>query len=327
MAKKTNTAEVAETRIDSAESLKDRILAACELDGADSKNVENLLALMYAVKDEQAEAAKKKADGLAPNGERMNEILGELEIKAKEYNEAYEYHELEQTKHISAEMDDLVDEYNDLAEAEILRTCRLAEKPLVEAAVRLKYETITYKDVALDKEDKGNTTRVVDWNARYIDTQKLHKAQPGGVGEDTSWIHAVQRLNYLLTLRQAYKLEIPERDLNKIADCYAMKQEAKKFEGLQMDSQATYDVIQADIDKIIKMMIGEEYSATAADVAYLDGVYSRKSSKSKLTVSVSNHSNMRNHMLDICHRAITGEYYSVDAKLNKKAAEKWESEH
>ena len=323
--------EAMEAYLNPEASIEDRVRAACALDGADEKNFKNILALMHAVQAEQAEtakaAAKNSSDGMAPNGERMNEIFSELEDKAKAYNDAYEYHEVDETARISKEMDDLVDEYNDLAEAEVLRLCRLAEKPLVEAAVRLKYATITYKDVALDKEDKGNTTRVVDWNSRYIDTQKLHKAEKNGVGEDSNWIYAVQRLNYLLTVRKAYNLGIPERDFNKISDCYAMKQEAKKIEGLLTNETATKSVIQADIDHIIKMMVGDEYSATPADVEYLESVYSRKSTRTKLTVAASNHSNMRNHMLDICHRAITGEYYSVDAKLSKKAVEKWESEH
>lgn len=261
------------------------------------------------------------------NSDRMNEIATELGVKAKRWNEAFRYHETNICADVTADMDKLVEEYNDLAEAEALRLCRATDAPLLEAARRLKYGTISYKDAPEDPKNKADLTRSITFGVKYIDTEKLHKSVPGGVGKDASWLTAIQRLNFLLTIRQAYKLGIPKEGLDKISNCYAMKQEAKKFEGLQMDSQATDDVIQADIDKIIKMMIGDEYSAIPGDVAYLEAVYAKKSSKKNLQVAVSNHTNMRNHMMDIAHRACTGEEYTVEVKLNKKAVEAWDAAH
>lgn len=250
----------------------------------------------------------------------MSELLVRIEENCKKFNTAKEYNEYEEMSRITKDLDADVASYNEMAEAETIRVLHESPKPLLAAAVMLKYATIGYRDVAIDPEDKDHTERQINFGLKYIDTQKLHKHTSKGVGEDPNWIYAVQKLNFLLTVRQAKRLDIDPALINA---CYSMKQEAKKFEGLQTDSEAVDEIILQDIDRIVKMMIGESYSAKMADVAFLQGVYTKKSSKSALTVSASNHSNMRNHMLDICHRAATNSTYALDCKLNKKAVDKF----
>ena len=258
------------------------------------------------------EMAEAQAEKVLSNQERMAVIVASLNSKAKEYDSYKEYNEYANMKVVTKDMDDLVKEYNDLSEAETLIKLTKLEKPLVAAAIQLKYETIGYRDVAPDKSEPEHTERQIGFSMKYIDTEKLHKKTAEGVGEDKNWI------NFLLTARKAYKLGIDPAEINA---CYSMKQEAKKLEGLHTNEKASDDVVLEDINTVVKQMIGQQHTADSRDLEWLASVYSKKSSKKQLTVTCSNHANMRNHMLDICHRILTGEEYGVDYKADKKALE------
>lgn len=271
----------------------------------------------------QAIEGYRTALATANNIAEKQEILARITENCKKYNEAKEYNEYETMKAITSDLDDDVDQYNDLQEADVLTALYKQDRPLLAAAVALKYPKVGYKDVSVDEDDPNITERQISWKAAYINTEKLHKKGKDGVGQDKTWILAVQKFNFLLTSRKAYQLGI---DPAKIDACYSMKKEAKKLEGLKTDKNATEQVILEDLDKIVKMMIGDEFSAIIQDVRYLEEVYSRKSTKKALQVTCSNHVTMRQHLLDICYRAATGSSYDVDCKLSKKAVEKFEAD-
>jgi len=63
-------------------------------------------------------------------------------------------------------------------------------------------------------------------------------------------------------------------------------------------------------------MIGEDYKAITHDVNYILAVYSKKGRKA-LTVTASNHKQMRQIIMEICHRIVTGGRYDIDYKKIK----------
>jgi hypothetical protein len=64
-------------------------------------------------------------------------------------------------------------------------------------------------------------------------------------------------------------------------------------------------------------MIGEEYKPVSHDVNYLMTIFAKKNRKA-LSVTCANHRYMRNYIMEICHRIVSGESYDVQFKKESK---------
>lgn len=131
---------------------------------------------------------------------------------------------------------------------------------------------------------------------------------------NTAWQYTASKFNQLMCLRAAKQLGA---DTELIAKSYYMKDTVKqiKMGGTPTSNTQVCKLLQRVIDEILpnKGKNGDTiYKVNNHDVAYLDDLYGRKSSKQRLTVRVSNDSIFRRILVDIAYRLISNTKYGVD---------------
>lgn len=176
------------------------------------------------------------------------------------------------------------------------------------------YPSIKVKEEKV-KDDQGNDTGVIVRSIvdaeKPIDLGDLHKKK-GGIGADTKWIYALQKLNYLLTIRAADRVKA---EIKK--DCFYMDEIAKEIELGKTPTSNT--ALLKQLQTIVTMMLGEGYHAMSYDVNYLIDVYSNDNKKSKTGITAANHKTLRNYLKKVCYRILTnGKGYDLQQKEIKE---------
>lgn len=212
-----------------------------------------------------------------------------------------------------AEADDVVDEciktYTKISKTICYNAAVESGDPMKYAVREYFYPTIKVK-TNVNKE-MGTITRTLEDASKPIDLIDLHK-QKEGIGADTKWIYAMQRFNYLLTIRAADRLGTEVKK-----DCYQMHDIAREID---LGKNPTSDKnLLSTLQKIVNMMLGEGYEATKIDVNYLVDCYVTDNKKSKTQVNAANHKTLCNYLKKVCYRIIEGKGYEV---LQKEIKEK-----
>lgn len=253
---------------------------------------------------------EKKAAELA-------EIRAKLDAKVSEYNEAkLDNKPVKEVHDLSVEIDELAKAHAATAKALAYAKFGVDENGPMFAACRDGfYPAIKVSEEKI--EDTNDTRLEVQETTRKVDLGDLHKAATNGIGKDTKWIHAVEKLNHLMTARRAIDLGADSKRIKEINDSYRMSQIARDFD-LGKNPCSNTKLLDT-IRSIVTMMLGEEYGkmVITADVNYLKTVFARADSKSLLKVKCANHKQMRVYMLSICHRVIVGGKYDVDFQVIK----------
>lgn len=227
---------------------------------------------------------------------------------AKAYNDAMDAKNLDKMNEAQKNLDNEVAEYVKMSQNITFEECKNAEDPMIEAIKRLTFKKIRAK---LAKLDQGSDLKRMEVNEVEvpIDLAKLHE-YCGGIGKDKDWVHAVAKFNELLTKKVNEDLGAGHN----VSDDYRINKVAKEFNlGATPTSKTS---LLKMLQKIISMMIGDEYKAVSHDVNFLLNAYT-KNSKKVLTVSVSSHANMRWLMTEICYRLLNDMKYDVEYKKVK----------
>ncbi len=240
---------------------------------------------------------------------KMTELRALAEAKCVEYNSAMLTAEFANAAKVEEEINDAVNEYTNIARTLAFDECAAAADPMFEACRRLVYQTIKTRDEKI--EDSKLTTRVIEESAKVIDLAKLHKYVSGGIGHDTDWIYAIEKLNMLITADRATALGL---DPAEVHASYQMRQISKEYD-LGKNPASKTNLLKT-LNKVIEMMLGEGFKATSHDVNYLLFIYSKKNRKA-LTVSCANHKNFRQYIMEICFKLINGFAYELDYKRAK----------
>lgn len=235
---------------------------------------------------------------------KLQEIKASVEEKVKAYNEAMQDAKFDEASKLDIEMTEEVNEYTAIVRDMCFEDCAAAEDPMIAAVTALSFMTIGVKDNK--KGDEKIPVREVIERERQIDLYKLHKYVNGGIGQNKDWVHMIEKFNLLMTCQKAKDLGIDPTAIN---DSYAMSEIAKGYD-LGKNPASKTNLLKT-LTTIVQAMIGEEYKPVSHDVNFLLSVYSRKSRKA-LTVSCANHKYMRNYIMEICHRIVTGKVYEVD---------------
>lgn len=212
-----------------------------------------------------------------------------------------------------AEADEVVDEaikaYTTTSKTVCYNAAVASGDPMRYAIEQFFYPSIRVKNTV--GEDKKTITRSIEDTVKPIELGDLHKKK-GGIGKDKSWIYALQKFNYLLTIRAAARLHTEVKK-----DCFYMDEIAKEIDMGKTPTSNT--ALLKALQKIVNMMIGEEFHAMSYDVNYLIDVYITDNKKSKTGVTAANHKTLRNYMKKVCYRIITkGEGYEVEQKEIKE---------
>lgn len=235
---------------------------------------------------------------------KLQEIKASVEEKVKAYNEAMQDAKFDEASKLDTEMTEEVNEYTAIVRDMCFEDCAAAEDPMIAAVTALSFMTIGVKDNK--KGDEKIPVREVIERERQIDLYKLHKYVSGGIGQNKDWVHMIEKFNLLMTCQKAKDLGIDPTAIN---DSYAMSEIAKGYD-LGKNPASKTNLLKT-LTTIVQAMVGEEYKPVSHDVNFLLSVYSRKSRKA-LTVSCANHKYMRNYIMEICHRIVTGKVYEVD---------------
>lgn len=235
---------------------------------------------------------------------KLQEIKASVEEKVKAYNEAMQDAKFDEASKLDTEMTEEVNEYTAIVRDMCFEDCAASDDPMIAAVTALSFMTIGTKDNK--KGDEKIPVREVIEREKQIDLYKLHKFVNGGIGQNKDWVQMIEKFNLLMTCQKAKDLGIDPTAIN---DSYAMSEIAKGYD-LGKNPASKTNLLKT-LTLIVQAMVGEEYKPVSHDVNFLLSVYSRKSRKA-LTVSCANHKYMRNYIMEICHRIVTGKVYEVD---------------
>lgn len=217
---------------------------------------------------------------------------------------------------IFAEAYALCDRYNEASTMEALKDCAESEDPMMHAAKRLLYPTISVKEV----KKKGEATHLdVVTRQRRIPIDRLHKMVSGGIGFNKNWIYEAQAVNMVFTAR-AFASVIedgdPEKILLKINQSDHMKEIAKK---ISLGETPTSNTKLLDhLRDCIGMMLGDEWRAKvkSQDVRHVRDLYITEYKKDATgrTKQVLTHKRFYDLLLIVASKIVNGGEYAVFCK-------------
>lgn len=248
---------------------------------------------------------QKKAEKSA----KLPEIKAVLDAKVKDYNEAMLDHRFDDASKLDSEIAEKISEYGELTRDICLMECAETDDPMLEAVKRLEYETLAVKDSKEDGSDFKVRT-IVD-RVKPIDPVKLDEFVSGGIGHNKNWKLMIEQFNLRMTLKVAEDIGVDPKGIN---DSYYMSKLARDVDLGKTPCSKTN--LLKTLQLIVSAMIGDDYKAITHDVNYIMAVYSKKGRKA-LTVTASNHKQMRQIIMEICHRIVTGGRYDIDYKKIK----------
>lgn len=240
---------------------------------------------------------------------KLAELRASVDEQVKVYNDAIQNGRFEESTKADAAMAEKINEYTATVRDMCFADCKATEDPMLTAIRTLSYVTIGVKDEKKG-DDKVPVRTVVD-KERQIDLLKLDK-YCGGIGRDPNWMHAAQKMNFLLTAQKARDLGL---DPKKVNDSYAMSEIARQFDMGKNPTSKTNML--RTLQMVVAAMLGDGYKATSHDVNFLLSVYSKKNRKA-LVVSCANHRNFRGYIAEVCHRIVTGKSYELEYKTKKE---------
>lgn len=241
---------------------------------------------------------------------KLVELKAAAEAGCKSYNELFAQKKFDEAVAVGKKIKENVDEYTALVRKMCFDSCYATDDPMMEAIKRISFVTIAVKDERTGEGDE--TTRgIVDKNIP-INLRDLHKHKADGIGKDSNWIYMAEKLNMLMTVRTGKELHIPDEEIKKINDSYAMAEVARKIEMGETPTSNTQLLKAAQT--LVNAMIGEEFKVTSKDVAWLLATFTKKSNKTPLTVICANHKAFVQNVAEMCHAIVLKKAYGVDYK-------------
>lgn len=244
---------------------------------------------------------------------KLAKLRTETEDLVRQYNEAALEEKYDRLTKLDADMSEKIGEYTAIVRTMCFEECKQSGDPMMAAVRMLSFVTIGVKDEQKGDEKVKIPVRSVTDKVRSIDLLKLDK-YCDGIGHDKSWVHAVQKLNFLLTVQKCKDLGIDPKEVN---DSYAMSEIARQYDMGKNPTSKTN--LLKTLNKVVTAMLGDGFKATSHDVNFLMTVYARKNRKA-LTVTTANHRHLTGYLAEICNRIVTGGTYSVEYRKVKDKA-------
>lgn len=232
-----------------------------------------------------------------------DESLAKLDAVVKTYNDGLlEDKPVSEMTAIRENIDELSKEYASACKKVAYAIAQSApEGPMIYACKEYFYPCKKVTEEHPDPDSKDFHLEIKD-APRKFDLGDLHKASDG-IGNDKMWIHALSKLNLLLTADVAKGLGATKNDLEEINDSFRMTQIARDYD--LGKNPASNKALLEVLRKITTMMLGEElgHMAILIDVRYLKEVFARPGKK-PLEIKTATDRQMRVYMMSVCHRII-----------------------
>lgn len=248
---------------------------------------------------------------------QMNQAREAIDRLVQQRNESAEFSEFKVMKKLDEKISEELVKFSTASENECFRKLKACENPMLEACKVLRFDVLKVRE---QKQEGGAAILVVETVTKAIDPLRLHKQTRDGIGANKSWPIMVEKLNCLLTARKAAELG---KNPKEVFDCYAMSDAAKTYEsfrtsgesdGSAYDKNAADERLLQDIQLMMNAMIGEGFTADDTMVNFLLSGYSRKDSKQSLSLTMATHKHLRQMLLELCGRAVTGIGYNLNYK-------------
>ena len=212
---------------------------------------------------------------------------------------------------------DTINQYNAVSRNKCYIAAKNSGDPMLYALKEYYFCTIREK-VTKDKLTK-RSYRSIEAGLTQIDLIDLHKFVKGknprgGIGHDTNWVYAADKLNIDLAKDAATRYNDDETK-SRLMDPTNLKVKTEALE-FKFDAKGG----KKKFEELIHMMIGDGYEILPMDWEYLRDNYVTDNKKSKLGVKLSNPRVFAGLMKKVCGRIVTGaKNYDVETKLLKKA--------
>lgn len=210
---------------------------------------------------------------------------------------------------------DVINQYTSESKNAMYRTIAADPDPMRRAVTEFVYGTIRIKETK-NKELKCTIREIAD-GSQAIDLLHLHKwvgehTDLPGIGKDMRWVIAFNRLN--VDMAKAAAIRYNDRETQaRLMDPTQLRihKEDLEFDFGKEDTLAA-------IDKVVKLMIGDEYSADAIDYNMVYDTYVSNDSKSATAVKINNERAFAAVLKKVCYRQINHlADYKVMTKLLK----------
>ena len=238
------------------------------------------------------------------------DIRKAVEELCTSYNEAFQEKKYDVASGIEEDMTKLINQYTAQAREDCFNEIKTYDDPMLEAVKRLTFTTIRIKDIK--QGDDKIPVRTIEEVEKPIDVLRLHNSVKGGIGADKQWMYKIEKFNMLMTAQKCIDLG---QDPKEVYDCMTMQKISKEIDMGKNPTSKTK--ILATLTGVVQAMIGEEYKPVSHDVNYLMTIFAKKNRKA-LSVTCANHRYMRNYIMEICHRIVSGESYDVQFKKESK---------
>lgn len=210
-------------------------------------------------------------------------------------------------------LEDVVNQYTSESKLAMYRAIGADDDPMRRAVSEYFYETIRVKETK-NKKLKCTIREIAD-GRKSIDLIQLNKwikehTDYDGIGRDARWITAFTRLNVNMAKDAATRYG-DDTTKNRLMDPTNLRVHKEVLE-------FTFETEEAlgAIDQIIKMMIGDEYSADQKDYELIHDTYVSNDKGSATAVKLSNDRAFAEILKKVCYRKINSlPNYIVTTKL------------
>lgn len=217
---------------------------------------------------------------------------------------------------LEAGLEDVINQYTSESKLATYRIIAADEDPMRRAVSEYFYDTIRVKETK-DKNLKRPVREITDGH-KSIDLLHLNKwiidhTDLDGIGNDTRWVSALNKVNVNMAKDAATRY----RDMTTKARLMDPTQLRIHKEDIEFSFESNEEL--AAIDKVIKMMIGDEYSADSVDHTLVHDTYVSNDGSSATSVKLSNDRAFAEVFKKVCYRKINHlPNYIVTSKLLKK---------
>lgn len=240
--------------------------------------------------------------------QKLGEIKTNVESLVKQYNEAMVKENLAEMAKVDAETLIQIGKYSEAARLLCFDELKATADPMLEAVKRLTYDVIGIKDEKIQGTESKRRV-LVEGKQHSINLAQLDK-HCDGIGANKEWMHMVQKLNCLFTIKVARSLGI---DPTKINDSYEMTQAAREFNFEGKDPTSKTQLTKT-LQTVVDAMLGEgKYKVTSHAVAFLEEAYCRKD-KSPRGLVAADHNRFRQYLAEVCNHLVTGAQFTLKYK-------------
>lgn len=242
------------------------------------------------------------------------ELKSSIEGKIGEFEKlAVENSDPEKVKAAEAELQTLEAEYAESERIRVFSELRGRENPVLSAVMMHDYETLSHR---VNRDSDTGSVIGVELVYRPVQVDLVRFCRFCKL--PTAWQFKVEKLNQLLTLRDAQELKLSSAEMKNISKSFYMNEKAREIDIGKTPTSNTQvlSLIQSAIDDVLFLDDGKGKNSVRVnshDLAYI--IKCRTKRSTPLKVSVCKNQMLHKLFVDVMYRITTGQMYGLDYKI------------